>query len=241
MIHALATVALGPILLVQGRRARRSIPRLPEASGPRRVTVGEGSSIRILIAGDSAAAGVGAESQDAALAGRTASCLKDYFQVTWQLEARTGATTADTLDRLEGLDAQPFDVFVTSLGVNDVTRGIGLSPWLEQQRGLLELARDRFSVDLAVIAGLPPVGGFPALPQPLRWYLGRRARQFSDALERWVRSEARAHFVDLHFTLDPSLMASDGFHPGPAIYQGWGERVARIIRQAYAIQEGPAP
>ncbi|NNK63037.1 MAG: SGNH/GDSL hydrolase family protein, partial [Gemmatimonadetes bacterium] len=53
-------------------------------------------------------------------------------------------------------------------------------------------------------------------------------------LQHWLQAEGSAHFVDLRFTLDPSLMASDGFHPGPAIYQGWGERVARIIRRAYA-------
>ena len=233
MIHELATVVLGPILWAQGRHVRRRVPRLPEASGPRRVSVGAGPPIRILIAGDSAAAGVGAATQDEALAGRVAAHLAGDFQVTWQLEAKTGATTADTLRRLDRLDPGRFDVLVTSLGVNDVTRGLGLTRWMEQQRELLALARERFGVDLAIVAGLPPMGGFPALPQPLRGYLGRRARQFSHALEAWIRHEASAHFVDLHFTLDPSLMASDGFHPGPAIYQGWGERVARIVREAY--------
>ncbi|NNF39399.1 MAG: SGNH/GDSL hydrolase family protein, partial [Gemmatimonadetes bacterium] len=185
MIHGLATVVLGPVLLVQGRRARRRIPRLPEAAGPRRVSVGEGRPIRILVTGDSAAAGVGAPTQDEALAGRIAASLEDDFSVTWHLEAKTGATTAHTLRRLEQLDAEPFDVLVTSLGVNDVTRGLGLARWMEQQRALLTLARERFGVGLAVVAGLPPMGGFPALPQPLRWYLGRRARQFSDALQHW--------------------------------------------------------
>jgi lysophospholipase L1-like esterase len=233
VIHALATVVLGPVLLVQGRRARRRIPRLPEASGPRTAAVGSGRPLRVLVAGDSAAAGVGAATQDEALAGRIAGALQSDFRVEWRLEARTGATTADTLRRLESLPPGDFDVLVTSLGVNDVTRGLRLSDWLARQRALLGLARERFGVRLAVVAGLPPMDGFPALPQPLRWYLGRRAREFSRALERWVGTEECAHFVDLRFTLDRSLMASDGFHPGPEIYRGWGERVARIIRDAW--------
>jgi lysophospholipase L1-like esterase len=230
MIHHLATLVLGPILLLQGRHVRRNIPRLPEAPGPRRGTVGKGPTIRLLITGDSAAAGVGARSQEEALAGQIVADLRADHRVTWQLEASTGATTADTLDRLDALGSRRFDVLVTSLGVNDVTRGVDLGRWMRQQRALVDVARGRFGVELFVIAGLPPVDGFPALPQPLRWYLGRRAREFTAHLRRWVDGEPGAHFVDLRFSLDASLMASDGFHPGPEIYAGWGERAARLVR-----------
>jgi lysophospholipase L1-like esterase len=228
----LATLALGPVLYVQGRRVRRTVPRLPEASGPRSGAAGEGPALSLLVAGDSAAAGVGAATQDEALVGRLVADLRDDYEVTWRLEAKTGATTADTLRRLAGLPPDRFDVLVTSLGVNDITRGIGLSTWLDQQRALLSLARDRFGTSLFVLAGLPPVDRFPALPQPLRWYLGRRAKHFTGGLRGLVGTEARTHLVDLRFSTDPSLMGADGFHPGPGIYKGWAERVARVIRSA---------
>jgi hypothetical protein len=32
------------------------------------------------------------------------------------------------------------------------------------------------------LSGLPPMHRFPALPQPLRWYIGSRARDFDRAL-----------------------------------------------------------
>lgn len=238
MGHQFATIALGPILFLQGRRVRRTVPRLPEPPGPRSGTVGRGPPLRVLIAGDSAAAGVGAPAQDQALAGHLVAALQDDFRITWRLEARTGATTADTLARLGSLDAGPFDVLVTSLGVNDVTRGVDLSTWLGQQRELLRLARDRFGISAAVVAGLPPVDGFPALPQPLRWYLGRRARQLTRHLRDLLAAEPDAHFLGLRFSLDPSLMAEDGFHPGPEIYRGWGQRAAAIIREHGAPDPG---
>jgi hypothetical protein len=33
-----------------------------------------------------------------------------------------------------------------------------------------------------VLSGLPPMHRFPALPQPLRWYVGSRARDFNRVL-----------------------------------------------------------
>lgn len=241
MRHQVAKIALGPILLIQGRRARRRIPRLPEPPGPRAGTVGEGPALRLLIAGDSAAAGVGAASQDEALAGRVLVELAPAFTLDWRLEATTGATTTDTLRRLSGLAPDSFDVLVTSLGVNDVTRDVALDRWLAQQRELRALARARLGVTCMVIAGLPPVDGFPALPQPLRWFLGRRARQFSEALRRELEEERDAHFLDLRFALDPGLMAEDGFHPGPAIYEGWGRRAAAIIRRERVTHHTTSP
>ena len=57
MIHQLLTVALGPVLLMQGLAVRRRVPKLPEPPGAREGTTGDGPPLRIVIVGDSAAAG----------------------------------------------------------------------------------------------------------------------------------------------------------------------------------------
>lgn len=234
MSHRLAALALAPLLLAQGRLVRRRILRLPEPEGERSGMAGEGSRLRLLVAGDSAAAGVGVSRQADALSGRLVQALAPTFRVEWRLEAKTGASTAGTIRWLSKLGGGPFDVLVTSLGVNDVTGGVRVRDWLVQQAELRELVRERLGVKLLIISSLPPVGGFPALPQPLRWILGRRARDFSAALRESLEEEADAHLLDLDFTLDPSLMAEDGFHPGPVIYRGWAERAAGIIHRAWS-------
>jgi lysophospholipase L1-like esterase len=231
-LHQIAAALLAPILVVQGRRVRRTVPRLPEPPGPRGGTTGSGPPLRLLITGDSAAAGVGAEHQSAALSGQLTARLGRHHRVTWRLEARTGWTTGATLRHLRDLPDRPFDVVVTSLGVNDLTAGARRRPWLAQQRALLALCRERFATRHFVVAGLPPVGRFPALPQPLRWVLGRRADAFTRGLELLVDDEADADLADLRFELDGSAMAEDGFHPGPPVYARWAGRATQLIRDS---------
>lgn len=229
MGHQLATVMLGPFLYLQGKAVRRSILRLPEPPGSRHGVTGSGPLLRLLVLGDSAAAGVGAVHQDEALLGHLVAALSAKFTVEWKLFARTGATTASTLQRMQELDGGPFDAAVTSLGVNDVTAGVGRRVWLKQQAELRRILRSSFGVTRLVVCGLPPVHGFPALPQPLRWYLGARARDFDLTLERDIEAEDGVLFLSLRFTEDASLMAADGFHPGPEVFREWGRRAGLAV------------
>ncbi len=84
------------------------------------------------------------------------------------------------------------------------------------------------------------MAGFPALPQPLRWYLGRRARQLDRLLERDLAAEPGCRFLPLRFPHDPGLMAPDGFHPGPRVYRAWGRQVADQVASAFG-DAGPSP
>ena len=79
MRHALATVLLGPLLLLQGRHVRRVTPTLPEPPGDRRGITGTGPELRLLILGDSAPADVGASHQSEALLGQLVSALAHEF------------------------------------------------------------------------------------------------------------------------------------------------------------------
>ena len=230
MRHLIATVALAPVLLAQGRRVRRTVPVLPEPSGPREGELGSGPLLRLLLAGDSAAAGVGARTQDEALSGRLVAALAPSVRVRWKLDAFTGATTTDLLVRLRQTPAKTFDVAVTSLGVNDVTGRSSITTWCRQQRELVDLLQGKFGVRHILLSGLPPMHRFPALPQPLRWYVGSRARDFDRALAALAGGLDRCEFVGLGYAMmDTRAMAADGFHPGPAIYQHWADELARRI------------
>jgi lysophospholipase L1-like esterase len=160
---------------------------------------------------------------------------EDYF-VEWRLEARTGATTRQSLLRLHRIAQSrqgQFDVLLTSLGINDLTRNVGEADWLDSQRELRELARQILGVQLLLVTGIPPIGRFPALPQPLRWYLGQRASRFNCLLQQELQGEPTTSLIDLGPSLDPQLMARDGFHPGPEIYAEWARRAARQIREKF--------
>jgi lysophospholipase L1-like esterase len=230
---AIAKWTLGPLLLAQGRRVRRDTPVLPEPPGAREGEAGEGPRLRVLVLGDSAGAGVGAASQDDALTGRLVGRLRERHRVEWRLIARTGATTASTIRHLERIEPFAADAVVTSLGVNDVTGDVGVPRFLELQANLHELLRTRFGARLILASGIPPMDRFPALPQPLRWYLGARAKELDRALAGALPDGRGAEYLALAGELDAAHMAADGFHPGPAVYAAWGAAAATRIAEAF--------
>ncbi len=222
---------LGPVLLLQGLWVRLRTPRLPEAEGPRRGCTGAGPRLRLLVVGDSSAAGVGVATQSQALMGQLIRALGGSYTVHYRLEARTGATTAEAIDSLARQGTETVDAVVTALGVNDLTAGRHLSAWLDDQKRLIAFLRARMQPRVIMLSSLPPVHRFPALPEPLRWYLGAGARAYNAALEELARREG-AVFLPLNFSMDVSLMATDGFHPGRGIYQGWAQRAAEGLQAA---------
>lgn len=58
MLHQLVLLLMAPVLLPQGISIRKSTPKLKEAAGPRHGIEGQGKPLRLLLIGDSAAAGL---------------------------------------------------------------------------------------------------------------------------------------------------------------------------------------
>ncbi|MFC3613121.1 SGNH/GDSL hydrolase family protein [Lutimaribacter marinistellae] len=216
-----------PVLAAQGLAVRSRARLLPEPEGARSGRAGRGPNLRLLILGDSSAAGVGAGTQAQALSGQLVARLGRHYAVQWRLEAATGRTTADALAALERVDG-PIDMAVTALGVNDVTRGVSRTRFADRQAVLL----DRLATMGArriVVSGVPPMERFPALPQPLAWVLGRQAARLDGALA--ALASARPHVEHLHFDMpeDPALAASDGYHPSPRAYALWAEQISGAL------------
>jgi lysophospholipase L1-like esterase len=235
-MNPLITLGLAPVLVAQGLFVRRTVPVLPEPPGPRHGTRGSGPRVRLLILGDSAAAGVGALSQTEALSGRLVAALGTDRQVTWRLIARSGYTTRALLDHLR---EHPFegewDVAVISLGVNDAIRRRTPTRFAADQRELIAGLRARSGVRRFILSGLPPVHRFPALPEPLRWYLASAATELDQTLARIAASEAGCEYLSLGASPDMDVaaaMASDGFHPGPPAYALWASAAAECIRRS---------
>lgn len=227
---SLIDILLSPLYLYQGTSLRKNIVMLPEPPGEREGTAGSGDPLSLLLAGDSSAAGVGAASQDEALMGNILKNLDDDFEISYRLLAKTGARTRNIITRLNREPEKSYDFAVTVLGVNDVTSRLSEKEWVSDQREMFGVLRKRFQVQQILVSGLPPVSEFPALPQPLRRYLGRRARVFNSMLEDLSGKEKCLFVPPDEINADVSMMASDGFHPGPGVYNAWGREIARMIR-----------
>ncbi|WP_372680808.1 SGNH/GDSL hydrolase family protein [Desulfosarcina sp.] len=230
LVRRLFFGCLVPILLAQGLWVRQSVPKLAEAKGPRQGVVGSGKPIRILVAGDSSAAGVGAPVQDKALMGCLLSRLAVDFAVHWQLIANTGWSTRDLRLFLDTVPETSYDVVLTATGVNDITSRRSVTVCLRDQIKLVKLLRERLGARQILISGLPPVHRFPSLPEPLRGCIGDRAKRLDKAIQSWSREQPDCDHLRLNFPVGTEYMATDGFHPGPGIYALWAEAAAAVIR-----------
>ena len=229
-------LALSPLLVAQALLTRRKLPRLAEAQGERQGTVGVAgvagtAPLRLLIAGDSSAAGVGVVQQREALALQLSTHLAQQANVAvaWQLVAQSGLSTAQTLQLLQRAEWTHADVAVVVTGVNDVIDQVASHHAVAHREVLANWLRNARGVQHVVFSPLPPVHQFPGLPQPLRWVAGRDAARHNLALRRWVATRSDVSCVDMEVPLNRGVMASDGFHPGVPVYRYCASAIAEHI------------
>lgn len=221
-----------PFLLPQAVRVRRTAPRFAAAAGPTSGSVGNGPRKSLLALGDSIIAGVGASELSRALVGQTAShlALVEQAQVDWQAFGHIGFSTKKFLEHYEnGLpDADP-DYVIISLGVNDVTSLTTASRWTAGLRRTLSLCRQHYSRAAIALAGIPPFGIFPLLPEPLRMVIGKRGESFDELAMALVREYPRTVHVPIDGDLDAGAFSADGFHPSEEGYIEFGHGVADAL------------
>ncbi len=223
---------LWPLLWLQAWHVRRVTPNLPEPPGRRTGTAGHGSLVRLLVAGDSGAAGVGAPTQDQALCGHLVQRLSRHHKVEWCVLAVNGLDSPGLLKLLQDAPPARFDVVVLSMGANDATGLCAPLQWARWQARLAELIDLRFAPALLVHSAVPPMHACLALPQPLRWFMGRWARQMNQSLAGLLDEQVGRAMHWHPETTTTAGMAADGIHPSSEGYEAWAEGLSRRILAA---------
>ena len=228
----LTTIALAPVLFNQGRRVKKTMVRVPEPEGQRSGHVGEGRELSVLILGDSAAAGVGVGKQQDALAGQLIGRLSKQYHVAWQFEATSGHTTQQVIEHIKGIKAHTFDVVITSVGVNDVTKLMPENKWIALQEQLIAQIKMQFEPKLLLMTSVPPMQHFSGLPQPLRWHLGLYAKHMNKRLAKLIKSYPNVQQIvwPLGEGQRDIPLADDGFHPSAIAYAVWAETIVASIK-----------
>lgn len=255
-------VLLAPIYLYQGRKVKRDTVRLPEPSGERVgqtcLTNADGTenlrTLMLMIVGDSAAAGVGSQTQADALAGQLVPALQQHLLMTqkhhlqfntlhWSLQATTGHTSFDVLRQLYLLpkpDAA-IDVMIISVGVNDTTSSVSTARWQQQLADIITITQRKFGVRHLIFSSLPPMAQMPALPKPLNNFIGAKSSKLDAVLQQVCAQHYSVHYMAADFTqmakehanglpIDAAtLFASDGFHPSSITYRYWAQQLAALI------------
>ena len=232
LLFWLSGVLLLPVLVWQGRRARRLTPRLPEATGPASGRWGAGEPANcLLVIGESTAAGVGVADHSEGLASQLARLLYERTGQThgWETLGRNGARLADVIEMVKEAPSSPADWVLLSMGVNDTTGFTRLAIYRSRLLQLAELTSAHYAAPL-VLLSVPPMHRFAALPQPLRLMIGWRARQ----LDQVKRDMAARHPEQFRYLAYPpmtsrDLLASDGYHPSGMGYRAMAQAIAACL------------
>ena len=220
-----AAMALSPLLVRQARRVRQRTPRLPEASGDRtgiELTADATNLLRLLVVGESTAAGVGVTDLRDALPCQLAVALaaRRECNVAWSMSARTGATASFAARELAPAAPIAQDIAVVMVGVNDALKFTSRRTWRARIDQLIdELEKHVRPGGQVVLAGLPDLGRFGAFPQPLRAVLGWQARGLDRDLKTIAMRSAGVIYLPMPPVSSPELFAEDRFHPNAAAYQ----------------------
>jgi hypothetical protein len=100
--------------------------------------------------------------------------------------------------------------------------------------------RERIGDRPLVIAGIPPLGSFPGLPQPLRSFLGVRGHLLDALTSRAASRQDQVLYVPTpagaieHFS-------PDRFHPGSEGYRRWGTHLADAATPLLSLRTSQAP
>jgi lysophospholipase L1-like esterase len=193
-----------------------------------------------LFVGDSTMAGVGVARQEAALAWRTAVEVSGLLSrpVRWRVIAKTGLKTSQIPALTEREDLLHADVIITALGANDVFGQTKPHRFVEAYATLIDVLMPKDRSRRTVVSGLPPLHITPAIPQPLRWFLGICAHELDRRLQQWIRTRSDVSYISLQWAADRTKLAEDRFHPGEGLYREWSHRIAHQVALDLGAAQG---
>ena len=245
----LGALAFG-VLAAQVRVAKRRVgPRraaTPYADG--RYGSTRGTSLRLVLVGDSSAAGLGATDP-----GRTSGALLALWlaevsgrPVNLTNVAEVGADSRDLAAQVErAMQLRPH-LAVVMIGANDVTHRVRVTTSARFLRDAVTALQDAGCE--VVVATCPDLGTVRPLPQPLRW-TGRRLSRRLAAAQAIAVVEGGGRAVILGDILGPEfdkrpdeMFSEDRFHPSDEGYAAAAEALAPSVFAALGIAtEGHAP
>ena len=192
---------------------------------------GQGPERRLVVLGDSAAAGHGLPDAEAGLARLTGRRMhaRDGRPTRVLSLARDGATTATVRSEQLGAIDGATDV-VLGVGANDALRGVSVARSSSELALLLsELIRIVGDRTRVVLVGCPDLSVAPGLPRAVQPLVGWRCRAIAGGQAR-VAARLGVPLLPLaRRALGPETFGPDGFHPGPVGHARMAEGVATAL------------
>lgn len=233
-LGASAIMPLAPMLFLQGAIARWKIGLLPDAEGPTSGTAGEGDETSLLVIGESTVAGLGARTQELALAGRFAHHLSRHIErrVRWDAVGRAGVTARRTINELLPLiPRSDYGYILIAVAGNDVMK---LTPPARFRRDMLELIdrlRQNSPVSCIFMANCPMIKYAWAVPPPSRQLLWQLSQMHDRNAREFTKMRDRVHYFPQPVAVREEGFFSDGVHPSEQGYDDWAAGMAEYFAE----------
>ncbi|MET7417704.1 SGNH/GDSL hydrolase family protein [Dactylosporangium sp. NPDC005555] len=233
-----ASALLYGVVIGQALLARRVIPQVvsppPRADG----TYGAhlpGEPVRLVVLGDSSAAGYGAELPSETFAAAVAAGLSQQQQrpVWMRCVAVVGCESRGLVPQVDVALRHRPDVAVICIGGNDVTHRVSVPLAV---RHLVDAVRRLRAEGIQVVVGTcPDLGTIRPIQPPLRWLARHWSRQMATAqtiavVEAGGRTVSLGDLLGELFYTEPDRMFSfDRFHPSGAGYLAAAQAVLPTV------------
>jgi lysophospholipase L1-like esterase len=234
-----------PVYVWQGLGVRRSNQRmLPPPNRGNYQFHGRGEPLKLLVIGDSSAAGVGVDSIDQSFAFLLPRFLNERSgrPVQLRIAGMNSATSAQIRDHVVGhVEPRDFDYVALNIGINDAKNFHRGRRFRKDFGTLLYALRARFPSAVIIWSGVLDLATVPALPSPLNRILGIRSRLI-DHHGRVLCAERGVLAPEPEWRPVSSNFSSDGFHASEAGYREWADNLATFILGLEATKSaGMAP
>ena len=220
----LASLTLTPVFLAQAAWVIRRLPALPDARKPWSGALAGPDPIRLLVVGDSTAAGVGVTEQEDGLPGNIARELKHRFTrgTEWRVVAETAVDTRGLVTRhLDGLTEAAADLIFVTVGSSDAIKLRPQSAFARDLTALLECLRKSSPDALILVSQLPRFAQLKQFAEPLKSGLARNSALLDATLIAVVSPMHGVRAVATPPIYPPGTLSEDGLHPNARGYRDW--------------------
>lgn len=244
ILAAPLVIPILPIIYIQGNIIKRTVPRLPEATGIEgNVKADSIKELRLLCIGESSMAGVGAETHEEAIGGTMAKEISSRLNtnVYWRVYARNGYTAKRVRFKiLPKITERDFDIIVIALGANDSFAMNSPKTWRKNIIALIKDTQAIFPNTPIVFMNMPPIKEFPAFSRLIRFSVGNLVDMLGKELGQIIDSFEGVYFSNELIRVETwkkkyqvegkaSDFFSDGVHPTKFTYQVWAKDVVDYI------------
>ncbi len=235
-----------PLMYVQGKRIKASVPSLPEATGTAGNVRSNGyKKLRVITIGESTIAGVGVETHQEGFSGTLAQALSESLDasVDWRVYARSGYTVKKVTQKiLPKIKEDEIDLIVIGMGGNDAFELNSPSGWKKDIQELIASLHSRFGDVPIIFTNMPPIKDFRAFTPLIKFVIGNLVELFGKELQDICDTNDNVYFSSELITVSNWVKRlnnkythadffSDGVHPSKLTYQTWAKEMAGFIAE----------